>query len=493
MKKEIALVALSVSVSLVSFGQFWNVSEPMRLGGTVNTDAEESIPVFSEDSSKLYFVRTYDDRNSGGQYDQDIWVSTREANGDYSECVRLKELNNKFNNAIQGIGSKGSIMYLLNAYDGKKDVVKGLTVTKSEGNGWSNPEKVDIPGLDIEGDYYGFHINKDAVIISYQGLGSLGSEDLYVSTRIGNGWSAPVHMGDVLNTAGFEISPFLSKNSDTLFFSSDGHGGYGDADIFYSVKQGGWSDWSKPVNLGNVINSPKFDAYFTHSNNQAFWSSNRDGELSDIYLLNIMTPPPLFASAIGTDVTVYQGSDGQIDLTPEGGVPPYAYAWSNGMTVEDPNDVPKGSYTVIVTDKLGQTAEVIVPIDEPGPPLIANFEFKHYFGYNKNQLAEDRSELDSFLAGVESQVASTDRSVKVLITSSASHVPTKTFKSNDKLARTRADNMLKLLEEHFEGKGIADKVELEIITVTVAGPKYENDSDNAEKYGPHQFVTLKSE
>ena len=41
-------------MSLVSTAQFWDVSEPIRLGGTVNTEAEESIPVFSKDSSILY-------------------------------------------------------------------------------------------------------------------------------------------------------------------------------------------------------------------------------------------------------------------------------------------------------------------------------------------------------------------------------------------------------------------------------------------------------
>ena len=50
---------------------------------------------------------------------------------------------------------------------------------------------------------------------------------------------------------------------------------------------------------------------------------------------------------MGTDVTVYQGSDGKIDLTPSGGVPPYAYKWSNGSEIEDPQDLVKGIYTVL--------------------------------------------------------------------------------------------------------------------------------------------------
>jgi hypothetical protein len=493
MIKKTSLAVIGSLLSLTSFSQFWNVSEPVRLGGSVNSEAEESIPVFSKDSSKLYFVRTYDANNHGGETDQDIWVSTRDANGGYSDCERVKKLNNKFNNAIQGMGANGTTMFLLNAYDGKKDVIKGLTQVKSEAGGWSSPSKINIPNLDIEGEYYGFHVAKNAIIISHQGVNSLGAEDLYVSTRKGSGWSAPVHMGNVVNTTGFEISPFLSDNGDTLFFSSDGHGGYGDADIFYSVKQGGWDQWSKPKNLGDVINSPKFDAYFTHSGTQAYWSSNRDGELSDIYMVTLLTPPALFASATGTDVTVFEGTDGRIDLTPEGGVPPYAYAWSNGMKIEDPQNVPKGEYTVVVTDYIGQIAEVVVPISEPGPPLISKLDFKHFFGYNKNKLNDDRAKLDEFLSAVEGQVAKSSGIVEVKITSSASNVPTRTFRTNDRLAKTRADNMATLLTDHFKAKGISDKVKVEIISVIVGGPNYEKDAQKESKYGPFQFVELSSE
>lgn len=493
MIRKTSLAVFGSLLSITSFGQFWNVSEPIRLGGSINSEAEESIPVFSKDSSKLYFVRTYDATNQGGEFDQDIWVSSRDEHGGYSDCERVKKLNNKFNNAVQGMAANGATMFLLNAYDGKKDVIKGLTQVESEAAGWSSPSKVEIPDLDIEGEYYGFHVGKNAIIISYQGPNSIGSEDLYVSKKKGSGWSAPMHMGDVINSTGFEISPFLSGNGDTLFFSSDGHGGLGDADIFYSVKQGAWDDWSEPINVGDVINSPKFDAYFSHSGSHAYWSSNRDGELSDIYTATLLTPPPLFASAVGTDVTVYQGTDGQIDLTIEGGVPPFIYAWSNGMTVEDPQGVPKGEYSVVVTDDIGQVAEAKVPIDEPAPPVITKLDFKHYFGYNKNKLEDDRSKLDEFIAGVERQVEMSNGKIVVKITSSASQVPTKTFKTNDHLARTRADNMLELLNDHFKEKGISDNVSVEIISVIVDGPSYEKDSQNEEKYGSYQFVKLTSE
>jgi hypothetical protein len=236
--KFTCLIALSF-ISFFGNAQFWDVADIKKLPGTVNTvDGEESIPVFSKDSSILYFVRTYDPAAVGGETDQDIWFSKKGADGSYGECKPLKSINNKYNNAVLGLSTSGSTMYVLNAYEGKKDFVKGLAVSNQNGADWSSPVELEIPTLDIDGDYYGFHVNKteDVVLISYLGPNSKGLEDLYFSKKQGGVWTAPLNMGSVLNTSGFEISPFLSKNSDTLYFSSNGHGGLGDADIFYAVR-----------------------------------------------------------------------------------------------------------------------------------------------------------------------------------------------------------------------------------------------------------------
>jgi len=160
MKKQLLLGV----VVLGAFGanaQFWKISEPMVLPGTVNTEAEESMPVFSKDSSILYFTRTYDASNNGGEYDQDIWYSRRQPNGEYTECEKVKNINNKFNNAVFGVSRDGKSIYLLNAYEGKKDMEKGCAISMQKGNGWESPAQIEIPTLDIEGDFYGFHVNED--------------------------------------------------------------------------------------------------------------------------------------------------------------------------------------------------------------------------------------------------------------------------------------------------------------------------------------------
>jgi hypothetical protein len=495
--KNSTLILLVILISpIFSFGQFWNFSTPEKLSGNINTEAEESIPVFSKDSSLLFFVRTFDSSNRGDENDQDIWFSERTSEFTYDNAKALTDLNNKFNNAIVGLSTKGDKMYLLNSYDGKKDLIKGISVSEFKNGKWNEPMPIVVPGLDIDGDFYGFHVSKDekVMIISYEGPNSMGQEDLYVSLKENEGWSAPIHMGGNLNSSGFEISPFLSQNNDTLFFSSNGFGGEGDADIFYSVKQTNWSDWSRPINLGNVINSPKFDAYFIHSGKQAFWSTNRESDKSDIWMLNILTPPSLVAQCNKTDITQFGAKDGAIEVVVESGVSPISYSWSNNSTLSKVEGLSKGEYSVDLTDGVGQMLTLTCSIDEPKAPVVLfqDFELLHNFGYNKNQLTTKDGELKAYVDSIQNQLNKGRLFVKIDIHSSASMVPTKTFKTNEELASKRAENIKLTLENHFKGIGLSDKVEVNIVKVEVQGPQYENDSSNRKKYEPFQFISLKS-
>ena len=503
---QLLFTILFLGIFTTANAQFWDHSDPERLGGEVNSEAEESIPVFSKDSSFLYFVRTFDSSNKGGENDQDIWRSEMGENGNYISCQLVKSVNNKYNNAVLGLNKTGTTMYLLNSYDGKKDFDKGIAVSNYNSGNWSSPEKIEIPGLSIEGNFYGFHVNEDenVIIISYKGPNSLGEEDFYVSTKSGEEWSAPVHMGNAINSTGFEIAPFLSPSQDTLYFSSNGFGGQGDADIFYTVKQGSWTEWSAPINLGDRINSPKFDAYFIYSGNQAFWSSNRDGELSDIYRIDIYTPPPLTLKISCSDVTVYDESDGATDLIVQGGVSPYSFSWSNGEKEQNIQFLGKGEYTVVVTDQAGQTATTSCVINEPEeikidlPPVIAsdytNLDFMHTFRYNKNKLNVSRGDIKLFIKEIEAQLKDGRPSITIKVRSSASNVPTKKFASNQELSAMRAENIKYDIIGHFEKKKeFKGKVNVVIESSVVAGPAYEDDAKSKEKYEPFQFVQLQTE
>lgn len=57
-------------------------------------------------------------------------------------------------------------------------------------------------------------------------------------------WSDPTTLGRIINSSGDEITPHF-VTSDTLFFASNGIGGKGGFDVFYSVFRDG--AWQEPV------------------------------------------------------------------------------------------------------------------------------------------------------------------------------------------------------------------------------------------------------
>lgn len=355
-------------LGLHATAQLYEFTDPMRLPGSINSSAEETNPVLSPDGQSIYFVRTLDVKNVGGIADQDCWVS-RFNGSEWSVGKAMVPFNNKLNNAVVALveDSTASRIYLLSTYTSEKDFRKGLTVSIKKDSVWSAPAKVAIPDLDIDGKYVSYFLSQkeDVLVFSYEGSDSEGEEDLYVATKTSDGWNSPEHMGSVINTPGFEISPFLCPSGDTLYFSSNGFKGEGDADIYYSVKKGKWNNWSKPVNLGKKINSPKFDAYLIKRGSQLIWASNRDGKDCDLYTANSILPPPLELSIISKDASTFQGYDGQIDLSILSGVPPFKITWSNGKITEDLSELTKGKYTVTVIDAAGQKKIAVGEINEP--------------------------------------------------------------------------------------------------------------------------------
>lgn len=66
--------------------------------------------------------------------------------------------------------------------------------------------------------------------------------------------------------------------------------------------------------------------------------------------VDFITPPPLELFAIVNNPVVCAGLTGSVDIDPSGGVPPYAYFWSNGQTTQDISELYAGEYSVTVTD-----------------------------------------------------------------------------------------------------------------------------------------------
>lgn len=274
---------------------------PESLGETLNSEAEESMPILSTDGKTLYFVRILHPENLGGQFaGHDIWYSQLQADSSWGQPKNsLFNLNNKGNNAILGFSEDESKVFLLNHYNSSDSRSPGISISeKGKANHWGLPEALNIPNLKKDGFFYNAFVNKEGTvaIVSMKTKKMPGDEDLFVTMKDEEGnWSKLKNMGTKINTSGFEITPFLSKDGKTLYFSSNGHKGFGDADIYRAERlDDSWTNWSKPENLGRPMNSKGFDAsYFEHDNGSVLFISNRDGYLADLYSSRIRSAASL--------------------------------------------------------------------------------------------------------------------------------------------------------------------------------------------------------
>lgn len=123
----------------------------------------------------------------------------------------------------------------------------------------------------------------DVLIFSSDMPGGFGGKDLYISKKTGETWSMPENLGKEVNTPLDEVFPYLWQDK-MLYFSSNGHNGFGGLDLFVARPKGVL--WGKPQNLRQPINSKSDDfGICFKSKTLAYFSSNREGGVGkdDIY------------------------------------------------------------------------------------------------------------------------------------------------------------------------------------------------------------------
>ncbi len=285
-----------------------------------NSYADEQNPVLSPDGNTVYFIRSHHTQNVGRKMDlADIWYSTYDStSGSWGAPKNIGYLlNNQFHNGVIGFGEAGD-MYLYNIYeeDGGSPKSRGISVVApiEPPKYWTIPITSVVRYFYNLSDNHSISISQDGkvMLLSLESFKTRGAEDLYVSFWLPQlkAWSEPKNLGDEINTMYQEVTPFLAADNKTLYFSSNGHGGFGSKDVFSSKRlDNSWEKWSKPVNMGAEVNTEGAELYYQYLPDKelAIYTSTKNSDgYGDIHFKNI--PIPEMAKTIGYEIEVPKDS-----------------------------------------------------------------------------------------------------------------------------------------------------------------------------------------
>lgn len=170
-----------------------------------------------------------------------------------------------------------------------KGIMKLQIYTAEKTNkGWSEPVSLPFNTQEHEEAHPSINAKGDMLFFTSDRPGGMGGMDIYMSRLVNGAWSAPVNLGEEINTAGNEVFPYINDDN-TLYFASNGLGGIGGLDIFSTkmINLDSDNQWTKVENIGTPFNSPKDDfGYISNTmNTEGYFTSARDGGVGkdDIY------------------------------------------------------------------------------------------------------------------------------------------------------------------------------------------------------------------
>jgi len=493
-----------------------------------NTKKHDAGIVYSSDNKILY------------TYKKDaLWQSIFKDN-EWAELEKLdKSVNNsKFNIPSVAVSHDGNTIYFVSTRKdgfGGKDIYKSI---KKENGNWSTAENLG-EAVNTEFDEDAPFLSSDGKVLYFSSKGHdcIGGYDIYKSEFIDGKLTKSENMGIPINSPADDIYFVTDDKGESGFLSSSREGTIGGMDIF-------GFDMSCP-NIENteirgiVYNKTtkqpiEANLHLIAENTYNTNSSALDGKFLlvappeqdynlkvsapgfDVQKISVSVPKqcefyPLFTEIalerIEKDGQFYQvatlrNSFYNTDIA-------IADAQKNGKidTAAIMNEVP---FNNIASDKnyendkllmaLSRTVDTSVvenytilsdtiKVEKPLPVDLITF-YQEFFGYNIKDIDVNNSDYIKMLNKAVAMVQSKG-TISIDIESSASKVPTKTYRSNINLASLRGDEAKKVVLKSLLAKGISeDKVSFNKINSIVSGPNYIGDFKDTEKYNKYQYVKI---
>ncbi|MFT4973162.1 MAG: flagellar motor protein MotB [Saprospiraceae bacterium] len=267
--------------------KFWNIPSVLNIGDAINTKGDEVFPFLANNQEMMFFTR----RRSEFE-DENLFISMRPTEKWRIAQAANKEFNTEFNEGMATFVRDGRQMFFTACQ--RKGILGTCDVWKGQMDGEKVKETGPVIGYINSGDWDSqASINCDGTIIFFASNreGGQGGTDIWMSNRLSDGrWGPPKNLGDKVNTEGDEEAPFITNDGNTLYFSSTGHLGLGEQDIFMT-KWDGMDGWEHPVNLGIPVNSSyrELGFFLSADGKTGYFSSNRKGGFGgmDIYQFDL--------------------------------------------------------------------------------------------------------------------------------------------------------------------------------------------------------------
>ncbi len=245
----------------------------------ISTPSNEYLASLSPDDQYCFYIRTepLNSKDLIHQTDKErevFMISVRDSAGNFDNG---SEMPPPFNVTDDNQGScsitvdNKHLFFAMTRYEGGEQANCDIYVSDMINGEWKPYRKVpnindpiywdSQPSISSDGNTLYFVSDRP---------GGYGGTDIYVSYRNSQTgqWSTPQNLGPVINTKGNERTPFIHSDSETLYFSSDGHFGFGGFDIFYTRKKEK-NEWQTPENIGTPINTEQDElGFFVNSNAQ---------------------------------------------------------------------------------------------------------------------------------------------------------------------------------------------------------------------------------
>lgn len=267
--------------------------EPVNLGYGINTEGYEFVNYITADGEQLYFTRRMP---ASVRNDEEFFVSRLQAGSVWGVARELgPPVNTEGDEGAICISADGQYLFFAacNRPDGYGSC--DLYYSRREGGRWSEPRNLgpvvnsshweSQPSLAPDGRTLYFVSNRP---------GGWGGSDIWISELQPDGyWGMPANAGPVINTPADERGPFIHPDGQTLYFSSKGHTGMGEGDIFMSRLSAN-GEWSEPVNIGYPVNSAadEVNLVVDRQGRYAYISSDMAGGFGkqDIYRFELPRP-----------------------------------------------------------------------------------------------------------------------------------------------------------------------------------------------------------